>query len=254
MPKLSRNLATPPGGGVTLDPRETLFLSGVLGALNAELVIPCDGSNTVAIDLRGTFVASLEVSGTVDGVNYSLIPIKALNAASALYLVSATVPGLFIGSCTSYRSIRIRVIAYTSGSVSATIIADNALLENYLRIGGCSPLAVTNTGAAAAAVTLTLPAPGAGLRQYITSLTISKFATALLTAGATPVLVTTTNLPGSPVYNFAADAALAGTNVDKREEFSRPLAASAQNTAVTFVAPAITSIIWRLTATYFVGA
>ena len=46
MPKLSRNLATPPGGGVTLDPRETLFLSGVLGALNAELVIPCDGSNT----------------------------------------------------------------------------------------------------------------------------------------------------------------------------------------------------------------
>ena len=68
------------------------------------------------------------------------------------------------------------------------------------------------------------------------------------------MLVTTTNLPGSPVYNFAADAALAGTNVDKREEFSRPLAASAQNTAVTFVAPAITSIIGRLTATYFVGA
>lgn len=254
MPKLSRNLALPPGGIATLDPRETQFVAGALAALNAEIIVPADGSNTVMLDLRGTFVGTFEVSGTVDGITYTPIQIRPINAASIAYLAAATVVGLYVGATLAYRSIRVRCTAYTSGSATTALAASNGQTADYLKLGGAAPLAVTVTAAAAAIATLTLPAPGAGLRIYVTSLTISKFATALLTAAATPVLVTSTNLPGSPVYNFAADAALAGTNVDKREEFSIPLAASAQNTAVTFVAPATIAIIWRLTATYYIGA
>jgi hypothetical protein len=75
-----------------------------------------------------------------------------------------------------------------------------------------STLAITATGAAAASVTATLPAPAAGLFHYITSIQIVKFATALLTAAAAPVVVTTTNLPGSLAFSFSAAASAQGTN------------------------------------------
>ena len=110
----------------------------------------------------------------------------------------------------------------------------------------------TSVGAAAAAVTLTLAAPGAGLRHYLTYLSINKFASALLVAAA-PVTVTTTNLPGSLAFSFPADAGAAGTIDRWREDFAYPIASSAQNTATTIVCPATTSIIWRVTAGYFIA-
>ena len=69
MGKLSRDLSV----GV-LHPRENLFITGNLGAVNAEVVQACDGSSTVALNLRGTFSMTIEVSGTVDGTNWLLIP------------------------------------------------------------------------------------------------------------------------------------------------------------------------------------
>src|SRR5574343_456089 len=89
----------------------------------------------------------------------------------------------------------------------------------------------TTVGTSGTAVTLTIAAPGAGLRQYLTYLAINRFAVALLTAAATPVTVTTTNLPGSLAFSFAADAAAAGSLDRWREDFAYPIASSAQNTA-----------------------
>ena len=72
----------------------------------------------------------------------------------------------------------------------------------------------TNGGTATAAistgVTLTLAAPGAALFQYLSTLEITMFAGAALTAAATPTLVTTTNLPGSPVFSFSIPAMAQG--------------------------------------------
>ena len=119
--------------------------------------------------------------------------------------------------------------------------------------GMITPLVVTAVSAAAAAVTLTLPAPGAGLRQYLTYLSINRFASALLTAAAAPVTVTTTNLPGTLAFSLPADAAAQGTLYPWREDFAYPLASSAQNTAMTIVCPATTGVIWRVTAGYYVA-
>jgi hypothetical protein len=249
MAKLSLDLASG-----TLHPRENLFVTGNLGALNAEIIEPCDGSSTVSLDLRGTFNLTVEVSGTVDGTNWTLIPLRPLNVASVSYVAAVTgsAPGTWVGKCGGFRSIRARVTAYTSGAAATTLTASTALLDDTLQ-GMTTPLLVTAVGAAGAAVTATLPAPGVGLRQYVTLLSIGRFATTALTAGATPVTVTTTNIPGAWALSFPADAALQGTLDRWREDFGYPIAASAQNTALTVVCPATTGVIWRVTAGYYVA-
>lgn len=112
---------------------------------------------------------------------------------------------------------------------------------------------VTATGAAAAAVTLTIPAPAAGLKVFINHVTITRFAAAALTAAAAPLTVTTTNLSGSPIYDFDASAAAKGTIDRLVLAFPNPVSATTAAAAVTFVAPATTDVIWRITANYTTG-
>lgn len=249
MAKLSRNLS--PG---LLDPREALFVAGNLGSLNAEVIVAADGCNTVTLDLRGTFNMTVEVSGTVDGVNWIPIALRPINTAAVSYVaaVAGTAAGVWAGSCSLFRQVRARVTAYTSGSAVATLLTDNATLDSTLQ-GTITPSLVTTIGAAGAATTLTLTAPGVGLRHYLTLLSIGRFATATLTAGTAPVAITTTNLPGALALSFPAEAAAQGTIDRWREDFSFPIAASAQNTATTIVCPATTSVIWRVTAGFYVA-
>jgi hypothetical protein len=132
-------------------------------------------------------------------------------------------------------------------------MSSNAIFDDFARFGAVTPSAATAVGAAAAAVTLTLAAPGVGLRHYLTYLSMNRFAAAALTAAAVPVTVTTTNLPGTLAFSFAADAALQGTLDRWREDFSYPVMTVAQNTATTIVCPATTGVIWRVTAGFFVA-
>jgi hypothetical protein len=254
MSKLSRDLAAPVGGTAVLHPRETVFLSGNLGALNAEVIVPADGAASLALDLRGTFNMTIEVAGTVDGTNWTLIPVRPLNLAGLQYVAAVTgsTAGTWVGKCAPFRSIRARVTAYTSGAAVAVLAADTAVLDDSLQ-GTVAPLYQTLTGAAGAAVTLSLAAPGAGLRQYITFLRIMRSASAALTAGAAPTVVTTTNLPGAMAFSFGADAAAQGTDKLISEDFAYAVPASAQNTAVTIVCPVTTGVIWRASAGYYVA-
>jgi len=238
----------------TLHPREDIFAIANLASLNAEVIIDTDGCSTVVLDRRGTFNMTTEVSGTIDGVNWQLIPIRPINQAGALYLtaVLTTVQGSWVGSCAGYRQVRARATAYTSGSATTTLSGSNALFPTT-NVDLITPAIGTTVGASGAATTLTVAAPGAGLRQYLTYLSIGRYAAAVLTASATPVTVTTTNLPGSLAFTFPADAAALGSMDRWREDFAYPIAASAQNTAVTIVCPATTGVIWRVTAGYYVA-
>lgn len=124
--------------------------------------------------------------------------------------------------------------------------------------GVSSPLGVTDTqvtavgASAGAALTLTIPAGGTGLFQYITELNIYKFNAAALTAAATPVNVTTTNL-SSLVVPFPADAALQGTINKEQIKPRTPFKSNTANTATTIVCPVTTGVIWRVTALYYLG-
>jgi hypothetical protein len=235
-------------------PRENFRVTGNLAALNAEVVCECDGASSFMLDLRGTFSGTIEVSGTIDGVNWMPIPVIPVNAAARSYLasVAGTVAGIWEGKCGGYWKIRARCAAFTSGSFATTLSACNGILDDAInRV--ITPLIVTTTTVAGVAATLTLPSPGVGLRQYLTYLRIVRFASALLTAGAAPVLVSTTGLPGVLVFSLPADAAAAGSVFTYQEDFSFPIAATAQNAAMTFVAPATPLVIWRMTAGYYVA-
>lgn len=250
MAKLSKDLVAG-----TLHPRENLIVSGTIAALNAEIVTDCDGCSSFTVDMRGTAVLSVEVSGTVDGTNWTLIPVRALNLASINYITPIVYPaggGIWTGVCGGFERVCVRCTAYTSGSVAATLNTTTAILDQSLQ-GMVTGNIGTATGVSGAAVTLTLASPGAGLRHYITYLSINRFATALLTAAATPTIVTTTNLPGSLAFSIPADAAAQGVVYPWREDFAFPLAASAQATATTIVCPVTTAVIWRVTAGYYIA-
>lgn len=236
-----------------LHPRENLFATGTLGALNAEVNVFCDGCSTVALDLRGTFSHTVAVQGTVDGTNWQLIPVRSVTGGVFVLGIVGTASGTWMASCAGYTKVRAIATAYTSGGSTATLTTSNALFDDFAKNGGITPLLVTAVGAAGAAVTVTLAAPGVGLRHYLTYIAMNRFAAALLTAAATPVTATTTNLPGSLAFSFGAEAAPQGTLDRWREDFTFPIAASAQNTATTIVMPATTSVIWRGTVGYYVA-
>lgn len=254
MAKISRDLTTPAGGTALLHSRETLVITGNLAAINAEVVCPADGCSSFAVDLRGTFNLALEVSGTVDGTNWTPIPVRPANQVAIAYVATITgaVQGVWMGKTGPYRSIRVRCSAYTSGSCTTTLSVSTGILDDSLS-GMVSTNIVTVTAVSGAIATLSLPAPGVGLRQYITYISINRFAAAVLVPAATPVLVTTTNLPGTLVFSFPAEAAAQGTMDRLREDFAYPVAASAQNTAVTVVGTATAGVIWRITAAYYIA-
>ena len=238
-----------------LHPRENLFITGTLGALNAEVQVFCDGCSTVAIDLRGTFSLTVAIQGTIDGTNWTLIPVRPQTGGIYVLGVAGTAAGVWMASCAGYTKVRAIVTAYTSGSATTTLACSNALFDDFAKNGGCTPTVGTAVGAAAAAVTLTLAAPGVGLRHYLTYLSMVRVngTAAALTASATPVTCTTTNLPGSLAFTRAADALAAGAADHWREDFSYPLMSVAQNTATTIVCPATTGVIWRVTAGFYVA-
>lgn len=245
--KLSRDLSL----GL-LHPRENLFVTGTLGALNAEVQLDCDGCASFALDLRGTFVGTVQVQGSVDGVNWQLIPLVAVNLASVIQVIGATAAGTYVGACAPFRKLRAICTAYTSGALLPYLTASLAPLDPALT-RMITPLLGTITAAVGVAATLTLASPGAGLRHYLTYLHITRFAGLALTAAATPVLVTTTNIPGTLVFSLPAEAAAQGTTFVYQQDFAYPVAVSAQATATTIVMPATTGVIWRATAGYYVA-
>jgi hypothetical protein len=243
MAKLSRDLT-----GGNLHPRENVFASGALAVINAETVIAADGASMVTLDLRGTFVGTVVLEGTADGTNYVALPLRPV--ASPLYAMSVSAPGLYQSPAAGFRSVRARMSAFTSGSATAVLLAAMGVLDDRM-IGESYNLSATVTAAAGAAATLTLNSPGAGLRQYVGSIRIERHAAALLTAGATPVLVTSANLPGTPTFSIPVEAAAQGSIYEKIIDLNRAIAATAQSTNVTISAPATTNVIWRLTAYYY---
>jgi hypothetical protein len=251
MAKQSRDLAIPLGGNATLHPRETLVAVGALAAANADVTLNADGGSSFAISLSGVFNMTVTPEGTLDGVNWFPIPVRPYNQASVVYVAGITgaVQGVWVGRVGPWRSIRARCSAFISGPANVTLAVSMGQLDDTL-LDKIANSIVTTIGAAGVATTLILNAPGAGLRQYIDKIEITRFATAALVAAAAPVTVSTANLPGALAWTFPADALAIGATVTREIDFPEPLASSAQNTAVTIACPATPSVQWRVTAYY----
>lgn len=244
--------------------------AGALNAINAELVLDVSGDESALINIdggSGTLNATYVVEGSIDGISYAgllafsipqfcaggTIPLagqpmllEAVNAANIKRAIAVAVGGL--------KKIRVRLSAWTGGSAAVTINSDaQAAISPYLRDQKAATLMQSVTAAAGAAATATLPAV-AGLRHYIDFIEVTRIATAALTASATPVVVTTTNLPNAPALTFGSDAGGIGIDVTKKLDFGASgLAATALGTASTIVAPAYAGVIWRINVAYRLG-
>ena len=249
MAKISRDFSAG-----NLHPRENIAATGNIVAVNGTVTINADGCATATLFVGAGLTATLVLEGSIDGSNWQAMPVRLLSPGGGYgpFLQSMSFVGtaaIFTGPCSMFTQVRVRCSAYTSGSASATLAADNAVtsIDALLRP---SDGHVTNTGAAAAAVTLTLAAPPVGLYHHITRLIIQRHATALLTAAATPVIVTTTNLPGSRAFSIPADAALQGTVYSEICEPAAPIRSAVAATATTIVCPGTTGVIWRVAADF----
>lgn len=127
--------------------------TGSVGALNASLLLALNGQTGFAVDVRGTFTATLLIQGTVDGTNWitlSVLPIgAALNIAQVAQVTAA---GAWWGNANGLFQVRVTVSAYTSGSATVTIRAmQSAGMVFNLPVGQTTQQvsAVLTTGAAA---------------------------------------------------------------------------------------------------------
>lgn len=234
-------------------PRTDVRTAGNLAALNAELLLNLNGESSASFDIRGTFVGTVVVEASDDGTNFISVPFY--NSLTEVFATTATVAGTFdIPLISAFRVIKVRCSAFTSGSITTTL---NASLGNSMVYSKPIPTTttVTTTAATGVAATLTIPAAGAGLFHYITRLVIERHTSALLTAGATPTIVTTTNISGSLAFSIPADAAPQGQVYREVLEIGEhSLKSTTANTNTTIVCPTVTGVIWRITVYYYVGA
>lgn len=138
-----------------------------------------------------------------------------------------------------------------ANSLPVTLASDQTTLPAVSEIRAAT-LHVTNTAAVNTALTVTLPAAGAGLFHYITSIQWVKLYSVIGIANGAGVLITTTNLPGNPIWTTEQLASAAGTApVVINYEPTTPLKSSVANTATTIVAPLQLQTIWRGNVSYF---
>ena len=245
-------------GTTLLHPREDQAASGSITTSGGTVTLPVShGIATVMLDIRGTGITGSPtgiLEGSIDGTNF--VTIGLLTWATLAQVSTLSIPaagGNYFADAAGFRLVRFRCItAPTAGSYVVVLRATNA---DFVTTALPLPATClgTATGAAAAAVTLTIASGGTGLFHYITRLRIERHTSALLTAAATPVIVTTTNLPGSLAFSIPADAAAQGVPFIIDQDFPNPLKASAAATATTIVCPTTTAVIWRVTAFGFVA-
>mgnify|MGYP000293584473 CR=1 FL=1 len=248
---------------------EARRVTGTIAAANAEVVLDVSGDESVSIFLNGTgtFNATYAIEGSPDGTNFFPLlafPVPQMCLGGTIPLAGqpliteavnvATVQRMICTAVGQLQKVRVRLSAYTGGTCAVTINSDAcASLNPYVRDQKAATLMITATGAVSAAVTATLPAV-AGLRHYIDRISVVRSATAALTAAATPVLATTTNMPGSPALTFGSDAAGIGLDKELVLDFGGAgLATTTINTATTVVCPAYTGVIWRINVAYRLG-
>jgi hypothetical protein len=257
------------GGSVTASATNTPG-TPVTASTTAQVVAATSAAGNATFHLVATaFVGTVVFEASVDGgLNYAPIIALREDGTGAETTSALSVAAAFIRQYTvalpGLAYFRVRCSAFTSGTLAVLIAPGPTLIEpnpslaaSTAVIGTTLPQPATTTVTVTAAIniaaTLTLPAAGAGLFHYITGLVIQRYAGAALTGAATPVLVTSTNITGSPVWSIDTAGAI-GTSFIHRENYAgNPLKSTAANTATTIVAPVYTSAIWRITATYYTG-
>lgn len=120
--------------------------TGTITALNGTVVLPLLGATGFAIDLRGTYTATLACQVTIDGTNWVTIPILPVGSNSQVATItSTTAQGAWNGNGNGCASVRVIATAFTSGTVNVTLRAMQAAGLIYQMPSGQTTQAVSGT-------------------------------------------------------------------------------------------------------------
>lgn len=248
-------------GGTMTDARTA---TNTLSAANAEVIMDLAGAQTATFYVTAAAaVLTYLMEATIDGTNYFALPMftqQQLLAAAIIqeqYQASVTVAtthsAVHTVGVSGFRRVRLRVSAYTSGSI---VVAARASVADLIIYAKQLPslLHVTATAAANTIATATLPAAGVGLFHYITNINLMRNATTAL-AGSATLIHTSTNLPGTPAWSVGNAMVVGGTQTDLDYTPTTPLKSLVANTATTIVMPAAgAAVLNRINVSYYVGA
>lgn len=211
---------------------------------------------SASIQVTGTWTGTLQPQVSIDGTNWINIGPKLLNLNTGIYssfIVSASI-GIFQTDISANGNFRVTASAAMTGTAVVTIRTSQATIQSNKVTGDQSNLMVTATGAVNTAVTATLPAV-AGQFHYITSIQISKLYGVIGVAAGAGVIITSTNIPGTPAWTTEQLASPAGTVVRVVDLTPvTPIKSSVVNTATTIVCPIQLQSIWRINISYFAAS
>ena len=279
---------TAPSSGANLSGQRSI------AALNASVNIPVSGIGELSFAISGTWVGTLAYQSSLDGLVWTAdAPLNNVTGAFATsttvngVFTAAVASGRFYRVVSTAWTSGSASIVY-SGSSSASFVVAQSLITDGNNNGpvavkpastaavaadpalvvALSPNSITAqaeqraallhvsiTAAVNTAVTATLPAPAAGLFHYITSVQLVKVYSALGVAAGAGVVITSTNLPGTPAWTTEQAAGAVGTAVRVIDyQPTTPLRSAAAAIATTFAAPAQLQTIWRWNISYFTAA
>lgn len=96
--------------------------SGTLGAAEAAVTALCADSDSIAIQVSGTFTGTITFECSVNGTNWVALAMKSSSqAALATLVTTTTAAGVFTVSTVGIQNVRARMSAYTDGSATVDI-------------------------------------------------------------------------------------------------------------------------------------
>jgi hypothetical protein len=225
-------------GGTTWFPFVATKTSQLPNDINQTYAMGGNISQAFQGNISGFTQFRIRLSPAITGTGSAVVRINLLAVPSNLYVVATQ---------NNANALRVQL---SDGSNHNLLTAPGAIKTDEST--AASSLIVTATAATGVAVTATLPASASNF-HYIDMIEITKYFTVANAASATPLVVTTTNLPGSLALTFGQPLGTIGTTDERIYVPPHTIKSSVLNTATTIVCPATVGIIWRINVFYRVA-
>ena len=187
--------------------------TGTIAVLNGSVTNTVTGYGACAIDIRGTFTATLAFQGSIDGTNWTLLQATPIGSAQNVALVtSASAAGSWLVNCAGCTRVRVYATAYTSGTATVNLVATNSSGWVYSApIGATNSVAIAS-GTVTTVSTVTTCSTVASVTQSGTALPVQ-----VVDVASALISVTTTSGPFTPTNGVANSillivSAVTGTN------------------------------------------
>jgi hypothetical protein len=122
-----------------IDAQATLSVNGQVLSLDTR------GQSLLAIQINGTMSATLQLEATVDGTNW--VSIFATPAGNNSLVSSFTAAGVWVANVSGFRAARLRCSAYTSGSPTMFLQANNEALPAGIIVPKYAKIVASSSGA-----------------------------------------------------------------------------------------------------------